>query len=167
MAITSADLKFHLSGGAANSDPDASLGGDVSTTEIVNDSLNNLFDKVLGDEAHGGDIEYRGFYIKNTHGSLTLEAAVVWIKTNTPGGDSVQIGIEATKGSGKQTITNESTAPAAIGFYSAADKDNGLALGDLAPGDVYLIWVKRVVPADCVAYDSNYFEIKVEGDTAA
>jgi hypothetical protein len=167
MAITAADLKFYLSGGAANTDPDASLGGDISTTEITTDVLNNLFDKVTGDEANDGDTEYRGFYVKNAHGSLTLESAVVWILTNTPGGDSVEIGKEATKGSGKQTITNESTAPTTVSFVTAVDKANGLALGDLSPGDVYLIWVKRIVPASCAVYDSDYFEAKFEGDTAA
>lgn len=35
MAITSTDLQFRLSGGSANSDPDASLGGAISSTALA------------------------------------------------------------------------------------------------------------------------------------
>ncbi len=63
MAIVSTDLLFYHSGGAGNSDPDASLGGIISTTQITDASDNNLFDDVTGDEASSGDTEYRGFYL--------------------------------------------------------------------------------------------------------
>ena len=166
MPITGSDLKFYLSGGASNADPDLSLGGVISSVEITDDTLNNLFDNVIGDEALAGDNEYRGLYIKNTHATLTLEETVAWILTNTPADDAVQIGIEASKGSGKQTIADESTAPTAISFSAAASKATGFSLGNLDAGDVYLIWIKRIVPAECGKYNNNYFEIKVEGDTA-
>lgn len=167
MAIVASDIKFYLSGGAANTDPNASLGGALSATEIVDDTLHNLFDKVLGDESDAGDTEYRAFFVKNDHATLTLESAVVWIKTNTPADDSVQIGVEASKGTPKQLVGSESTAPTGPTFSTATSKVNGLSLGDLAAGDVYLIWVKRIVPPDTPAYDDNSFEIQVEGDSAA
>ena len=167
MAIVASDLKFYLSGGASNSDPDASLGGVCSSVEITDDTLHNLFDKVTGDESAVGDTEYRAFYVKNNHATLSLESAKLWIKTNTPGGDSVQIGKEASSGDNKQTITNESTAPTGITFADCANKAAGLDLGTLAAGAVYMIWVKRVVPASCAAYDDNYFELQLEGDTSA
>ena len=34
MAIVAGDLKIYLSGGAGNSDPNASLGGIISSTEV-------------------------------------------------------------------------------------------------------------------------------------
>jgi len=166
MAIQSTDLKFYLSGGSENSNPNLSLGGYCSTTEIPNNILHNLFDKVTGDESAAGDTEYRAIYVKNTHGSITLENAYVWIKTNTPGGDSVQIGKEASGGDGKQSVANESTAPDGITFGDCSSKATGLALGDLAPGAVYMIWIKRSVPASCAARNDNFFELQFEGDTA-
>lgn len=76
MSIAASDLKIYLSGGAGNSDPNASLGGVRSTTEVVDDTLHNLFDYVSGTEAGAGDTEYRASYIKNensvTAGSFTV-----------------------------------------------------------------------------------------------
>lgn len=167
MAIVATDLKFFLSGGASNADPNASLGGVCSSEVIVDDTLHNLFDKVTGDESAAGDTEYRAFFVKNDHATLSLENTKLWVKTNTPGADSVQIAKEATKGDTKQTVGDESTAPTGPSFAACASKAAGLDLGTLAPGDIYMIWVKRVVPAECAVYDSNYFEIQIEGDTAA
>lgn len=97
MPIVQSDIKFYLSGGGSNTDPNAALGGAISSTEIVDASDNNLFDDVTGDESNAGDTEYRAFYVKNTHASLTWQNVKVWIQTNTPAGDSVEIGIEYRK----------------------------------------------------------------------
>lgn len=78
MPIVSGDIDFHLSGGTGNSDINASLGGQQSNTEITDATVENLFDNVTGDESAAGDIEYRCMYIRNAHGSLTLEGATVW-----------------------------------------------------------------------------------------
>lgn len=167
MAIAASDIKFYLSGGAGNSDPDASLGGAISTTAITDATLNNLFDDVSGDEALAGDTEYRGFYVKNDHGALTWSNVVAWIQTNTPGADTVEIAIEAAKGSPCQTIADESTAPTGPSFSAPANKGAGLSLGALLAADVYMIWVKRIVGAACGAYNTNSFILKVEGDSPA
>ncbi len=50
-----ADLIFTLTGGASNSDPDASLGGVGSSQELSGTPLNNLFDNVEPDEATSGE----------------------------------------------------------------------------------------------------------------
>ena len=73
MAITSSDLEFYLSGGSSNSNPNAALGGAISSSAITNASDNNLFDDVTGDEADSGDSEYRCSYINNNYGSITLQ----------------------------------------------------------------------------------------------
>ena len=122
MPITSTDLKFHLSGGAANSDPNAALGGAISTTQIVDATVANLFDNVSSAESAAGDTEYRCFYVKNTHATLTLQAAKVYIQTNTPSADtSAEIGLGTSAVNGtEQTVANESTAPSAVTFSTAA-----------------------------------------------
>jgi len=72
MPIASADIKYRLSGGAANADPLVSLGGAKSSV----DAGSNLLDPVSSSEALAGDIEYRCYYIHNAHATLTLENAV-------------------------------------------------------------------------------------------
>ena len=169
MPIVAGDIKMYLSGGAANADPNAALGGAISSTEVTDNSLHNLFDKVLGSEALAGDIEYRCAYIKNTHGSLTLELAKVWIDTNTPSGDSavaIALGGEGVNGTA-ETIVNENTAPSGESFTAPASYAAGLSLGDLAFGEYYPIWVRRTVTAAAAAYNSDSVVLGIQGDTGA
>jgi hypothetical protein len=169
MPITSTDLKFHLSGGAANSDPNAALGGAISTTQIVDATVANLFDNVGSAESAAGDTEYRCFYVKNTHATLTLQAAKVYIQTNTPSADtSAEIGLGTSAVNGtEQTVANESTAPSAVTFSSAAGSGNALSIGNIPAGQHKAIWLKRIVNAAAAAYNSDSVIIRVEGDTAA
>ena len=57
MSILASDLKFFFSGGGANDNPNASLGGAKSSVAITDNTLNNLFDDVSGTEHEAGDIE--------------------------------------------------------------------------------------------------------------
>lgn len=174
MPIASGDIDYHLSGGAGNSDPNASLGGIISSTQIVDATLHNLFDLVSSSEASAGDTEYRCFYVKNNHGTLTLQNAEVWIETNTPSTDtSVEIAL-AGEGVGDgsttgvaETVANESTAPIGEVFSTAAGEGNALTIGNIPPGDAQAIWVKRIVGASASAYSNDNVVITVKGDTAA
>lgn len=170
MAIVSTDLKLYLTGGAANSNVNLSLGGAVSSTEVVDNTLNNLWDDVSGDEGAAGDTEYRCVAVKNTHGSLTLTSSKVWIQTNTPStDDTVTIGL-ATQGLNTQpsTIADETTAPSpSVTFVTAIDKANGLNTGNVPNGQYYAIWIKRVVTGPAAANDNNSYVLKFEGDTSA
>ena len=86
MPIASSDILFKLSvttGSAGNStaqgDPNASLGKYISTTQITDNSANNLFDDVSGDENAASTVDYRCFFVHNNHGSLTLQSPKVWL----------------------------------------------------------------------------------------
>lgn len=168
MPIASSDIQFRLSGGASNTDPNASLGGAKSNTQIAEATLHNLFDIVSSAEALSGDTEYRCFYIHNNHGSLTLENAKVYIETNTPSVDtSVEIGLGAAAVNGTETaIANESQAPAGVTF-STPSQGSPLVIGNIPPGQHKAVWVKRIVNEGAQAYNSDNVVIKVEGDTAA
>ncbi len=169
MAILTTDIKFFLSGGAGNSDVDASLGGVISTTQLTTASLHNLFDVVSGAEALAGDTEYRCIYVKNDHGSLTLQTAVTWIATNTPSTDSViAIGLGSSAISGtEQTVANESTAPSAVTLSAPASLGAGLAIGNLGVGATKAIWIRRIISATASAFTTDTATISVGGDTAA
>lgn len=168
MPIVEADIKFYLSGGAGNSDPNASLGGAISTTEVSGTALHNLFDLVSGAESTSGDTEYRGIYVKLTHGTLTLQAAKLWLESEVALGAGVAIalageGVNATM----ETIADENTAPAGESFTSPATKGTGLSLGNIAAGQRYGIWVRRVVPPATAAQAADGVTLRVEGDTEA
>lgn len=165
MPISSSDIKYRLSGGSSNSDPNASLGGAMSSTAVPAGG----FDTVSSTEAGSGDTEYRCIYVLNDHATLTLQSAKAWIQANTPGGDTdVEIGLGTTAvGTGnEQTVANESTAPSGVTFSAAANEGAALSIGDIPPGHRKAIWMKRTVNAAAAAANET-FSIRVKGDTAA
>jgi hypothetical protein len=181
MAIAASDIKFKLSqkvtgnGNDATSTPAASLGKNISTTEITDNTLNNLFDDVSGDENAASDVEYRCIFVHNAHATLTWTGVVAWLSAEVAGGASIEIAIDDIEDSAiadtndqADTIADESTAPGAgVGAFSApTTKATGLALGDIAPGYCRAIWVKRTA-ANTVAVDNDGVTISVAGDTGA
>lgn len=166
MAIDSGDIKFYLSGGAANADPDAALGGAVSSTEVIDSGLDNLFDSVDGAEAIAGSTEYRCFYVKNVNGADTLLGAGVYISDNTESATTyaeIGLGTSAINAT-EQTVADESTAPSGVSF-SQADYDSPLVIGDLAPDERKAVWLKRVVEPGTDSAANEFFTIGVTGET--
>lgn len=166
--ISAANLKLYLSGGAANSDPNASLGGARSSTEIAAATLHNLFDVVSSDEAAAGDIEYRLYYLRNED-AITWTDVVAWITQQTPSGDTdvaISVATEGINGEA-QTIADESTAPVGQTFTAPASKGAGLLIGDLTQNDFIGIWVRWTVNAAAAAANADNVIIRHEGDTTA
>lgn len=166
MAIAATDIQWLLSGGASNTSPAASLGGAVSSTGITDATANNLFDDVTGAEATAGDVEYRGFYVKNAHATLALSNTKVYISALTSSGSTefdIGLATEAVNAS-MATITDESTAPAGVTFSRPVDYTGGLAIGTLNAGDRKGVWIRRTVTA-AAAPASDAGTLKVEGDS--
>lgn len=151
MVLADSDIKIYLSGGASNTDPNLSLGGARSNTELVDGTvtadggLNNLFDPVTEAEALGGDQEYRCFYIKNTSTTDKLKNASVFLNSGTTNPKtSIHFTIGgAGIGGTEQTITNENTTPAGLDpFQQIFSRPTTPNIGDLNPGQHIGIWVR-------------------------
>lgn len=172
MPIVASDIQYRLSGGASNTDPNAALGGAISTAGgglITTDTLNNVWDNVSGAESSSGDTEYRAIFIKNNHGSLSLTGAKVWISSNTTSADdTIEIAL-AGEGINNtiETIANESTAPAGESFSAPTSFGTGLSIGTLAAGQAHGVWIKRIVSAAAAAANANPYTLSVQGETAA
>ena len=172
MPISSSDIEYRLSGGAANTDPNASLGGAMSTAGgglITTSVLNNLWDDVTGDESASGDTEYRCIYIRNNDGTRTLSSTKIWIQSVSTSPDTtfaIALGGEGNGGTA-ETVADESTAPSGETFTSPTDKASGLDLGDLAAADFYPVWIRRVVSSAASAFDNDTYTLRVEGDSPA
>jgi len=180
MPIASSDIKFKLSvktGSAGNSTagtPAGSLGKYISTTEITDNTLNNLFDDISGDENAASTVDYRCIFIHNAHASLTLQSPVIWLSAEVSGGANITIAIDdiaasAIGDSSAQAaqITNETTAPTGTGAFSGpTSKGTGLSLGSIPAGQCKAVWVKRTA-TNSAALSSDGVTLKVEGDTAA
>lgn len=170
MPIVSADITYHLSGGAANTDPNASLGGARSTAGggvITTGVANNLWDNVAGDEhAAGADVEYRGIYVRNAHATLSLQNPKLWIDSLTSSADTefdLALGGEGLNGI-LETIANESTAPVGETFTRPVTKAGGLAPVTIPATQHYGFWIRRTVNQNAAAANDTG-SIRVEGDT--
>jgi hypothetical protein len=120
-------------------------------------------------ESSAGDTEYRCIYVKNTHASLTLQSAKVWIQTQTPSADtSVEIGLGTSAVNGtEQTVANENTAPSGVTFSTAANEGAALSIGNIPNGQHKAIWIKRIVGSSATAANDDSYVLSYAGDTAA
>lgn len=162
MAIESSEIKYRLSGGAANSNAAASLGGVASSVDVPNPHLPN----VTSAQAAAGRVRYRCFYVKNIDPLLTLTGAKLWIQANTPGAQTtidVGLGTSAIDGE-EQTVADEVTAPSGVSFSAAANEAAALSIGDLGPGAHKAFWLRDTVTAGATAVNETY-TIRVKGDT--
>lgn len=184
MAIVGTDIDWYLSvktgsaGNSTGSTPAGSLGKYISTSQITSGGANNIFDDVSGDENAASDVEYRCTFIRNAHGSLDLQAPVIWIQSEQAGGASMAFAIDdiaaspiGQAGAQADEVADEDTAPTGIGSWSTAtSKATGLSLcptdTDLAFGECKAVWWRRTA-ADSVAVDNDDALLRCEGDTAA
>lgn len=168
MAISSGNLKYYLSGGASNSDPNASLGGARSTTTI---SPSDLFDYVSSEEAAAGDTEYRCIYFLNADADSNglLAPIKLWVLANTPSADTtIEVGLDpAGKNATATTVADENTAPSGVTFSAPTSKTTGITVpsAPFAQNDYIAIWIKRVINAGALDTASDTATIRIEGDT--
>lgn len=141
-----ATLVYRLTGGASNSDPNASLGGASSSVAVSGTAMNNLFDDVAEGEASAGDTEYRAIDVRNT-GDATATVVKIYMSVETTSASTqIDMGIEASPLGSTTSIADESTAPAGVTFahYNSGSQ---LSLPDIAAGTYCRVWLRRVVSA--------------------
>lgn len=137
---------FHHTGGAANDDPDLSLGGTGSSELLSSTALNNLFDNIDPDEIDAGArVEYRAIDLSNDGDALA--GNVQFYFTDTPNAESIlAVWLDAT---GTQSIANETTEPTgASGNWTTPLVGSKLALDDLAAAATHRLWIRRTVDQD-------------------
>ena len=168
-----ADLELHLSGGAANTDKNAALGGARSTAGggVVPKALtaNSFFDDVTGAESTAGDTEYRCVYLRNV-GTVDATSTVIWLSGNTADTDTDIALTLGTSGIGasttEQTVANENTAPTGVAaFTSPATEGTGIAVGTIPAGQHKAIWLRRTVNA-AAGSSADQFTVAAAFDSA-
>ena len=161
MPIISTDLKYRLSGGAANSTPITSLGGAKSSVDMPT----GIFDDLTSAEASAGLTEYRCIYVHNNHGTLTALITEIWIQANTTA-TRIAIGLGASAINGTETATaNEAAVPAGVSFSTAPiNLATGLVIGDIPPGQHKAVWLRRTVAPGATLTTDN-FTLRVQCDT--
>lgn len=166
MSIITADFSCRLSGGAANSDANASIGGAKSSVS-VSATTDGLFDAVSAAQAAAGLVEYRCIYLHNANATDLMTAARVWVNANTPlAGTTLDIGVGAAAVNATETaVANEATAPAGVTFSAPSTAGTGLALGNIPAGQHKAIWLRRTVTAGAGASASDTWELGFDCET--
>jgi hypothetical protein len=167
MPIADTDILIKYTGGAANSDPNASLGGTVSSNGPTDNALHNLFDEVSGAESLPGDVEYRCFVAKNNHGSLTAKNFRIYISSDS--GSQVDIALDGNgNNAAPESVGNESTAPSGETFSHPTTYAGGLAPSDIPAGQHSGgVWARRTIPAAATAETPHTVTMKFDFDTDA
>jgi hypothetical protein len=145
MSILISEVHLRLSGGAANTDPNTSIGGNLSSFQISDAILNSMFDDISSAEALAGNINYRCFYVYNSNAFSPFNGVNVWMK-QLPGGDAtMSLGLDpGGLNSTPAVVINEATAPSGVTFSSAINVSTALYMGNIPPLGRFPIWIRRV-----------------------
>ena len=178
MAVQDADVKVRLStqsGAAGNttaSTPAASIGKYMSTTDVVDAVLENLFASITAAEGAAGKTVYRCAFIYNSHASQTWQSVRVWIEAQTAGGGNVTIGLDpagvvAAGSASAQAAApaNDTTAPSGVVFSASADDASGLVVGNVAAGQCQAVWFRMSVPPDVAALSLDGVIVRAKGQS--
>jgi len=117
-----------------------------------------VFDDVSKDESYDGDTEYRCLFLKNSHDTDTMKDVKLWIQQNTPGQDVIGIALDDVgKNSAPSEIADEDTDPTGADFDATNPISEATALdvGDLAAGEYYPFWIRRMVPEKTTQAQTN------------
>lgn len=179
MAITSTDIVLRYSvvtGAAGDSTAGTAAGslGKYASSTAVATGANGLFDDISGAENAASTVDYRGIAVLNNHATLTMQNAVVYLSAEVGGGAAIAVAVDNIAASAKggasaqmAQIANETTAPSGVSaFSSPTTVATGLALGNIAPGQVKGIWIRRSA-ANSAALDADGVTIGIGCDTAA
>ena len=177
MSIVASDIKLKLSttaGSAGNSGTGtvgASLGKYISTTVISDGVANGLFPDISGAQNAASRVDYACVFVHNSHATLTLTGASVYLSAEVSGGASIAIGIDTTAESAigsssaqALTIANDTTAPAGVSFSSPTTTGAALSLGDIPAGHCRAFWARRTA-ANTAAVANDGVTFTVFGDT--
>lgn len=86
-------------------------GSNVSDTVVISALNNQLWDDVSKAQSNAGEVTYRCFYFKNAAADTMVEFKL-WIAENTPGQDSVAIGLDPAGIGGTATQTTKAVTGA-------------------------------------------------------
>jgi hypothetical protein len=172
MSVVASDMLWKFSVSAAAGDTTAgtantSLGDQISTTQITDNVLDNLFDDVTSAEASAGATDYRCIFIHNNHATDTAFNVKVQLNSQVSLGASVtiasdNIGVTAKGSASAQAavIATETTTPTGVSAFNTTD----LTIGTMTPGQVAAVWIKRVTSASTAALSSDGATLRIAAD---
>jgi len=144
------DLQFHLSGGAGNTDPHASLGGVASTTLLI-EGANSIFSDPTPQHVQGLVDLHRCIYLTNVSAETAHRVNIWWRKVGL-GIVNLYIGEDpAGIGGTAQTVASQMSNPSDVDFILAQSKQACYTIRELGPGQSIPIWLR-------MSFTDRYFD---------
>jgi len=134
--------ELRYSGGLLNKFARSSIGGVMSDTVIVNNSLENLFDNVTRVEVINGRTEFRLFYIFNEGGTKFFNVAL----RNIIIPEDTELAFAIDDSDSPQALSTEDEVPVGLSFWNFDEWDNLVVpIGKYDVGDRIPVWMRRKV----------------------
>lgn len=181
-AIVPSDIVFLLSvttgsaGYTAASAPAGSIGKYASVTPVSATALDNVFSDITGAENAADQVDYRCLFILNNTATVNpMTGTVVWLPLSggVSGGATLALatdnfGVTPKGQTGAQAAitANSLTAPTGVSSYVSPSLTNagGLAVGSVAPGYCFAIWLRRTATSSAALLDG--FSVEVDFTSA-
>jgi hypothetical protein len=153
----------------ANTDPNLSIGGNVSTTEVISNNLHALFRRITESELSSGVTIYRCVAVKNVDAGLATMRNVRFFMvqdTLSPFDLALYSRAQVGKNTAETPIINEFTAPTGsnILFKATLNRSGAFDFGDLLVNDYMCLWLRLSVNPSAVPKQDNRFMVRVEFD---
>jgi len=163
-------IGIHYSGGKvsgeSNNDSMLSIGGYMSTLEIPDNLLQNIFGQVTQYDILNGLIEYRCIFLKNNNPNSHAGDLKLYIEGLNNIKENIEFGISIPLNGDSinpvQLLANRHIAPSGIVFYSAIDLENSIDVGGIEMGGkVIAIWLKRIIPKQVLINEVRNIKLKM------
>lgn len=182
MAIVTTDIQFLLSAPQASSGytkagvPGNSLGLYVSTTQVSQTQLNNMFSDITGAQNAAGQVDYTCLFIFNNNASQSMLNPVAWIPSGLLGAQNTSvfaIGADPTvptvlgsSAAQADVISNPTVVPSGVTTWAAPSLtySGGVALPTIPAKYVQAVWIRRTATG---AAGLNQLSVDVTFDTLA
>ena len=188
-AIVASDILFYLSApGATAGNTVAGTVGDswgnyISTTQLSNTPLDNLFPDITGAQNAADQVDYACLFIlNNTASGNSMLNTVAWFPSSlyVAGGATVSLAGDPTAAAAKgvsgtpqaEKITSATVAPAGVSGWVGPtgtapvypSYTNGVQLGTIAPGYVMAVWIRRTA-TNSSPVNNDGMTVEVDFDT--
>lgn len=150
--------------GEVQYDPELSLGGFISSTEIENDVAGNLFSDITEMAKSSPNAEHKLIALKNDTGGDLTNVTLHFEYPAEPAAKLLIGAIVPTLVSGAyvfNSIQSSKSKPNGITFYEADGILNAVNLGNLADGEYLGLWLRRellISEAECAVLAGDTYE---------
>jgi hypothetical protein len=180
--LQTSDIVFYYTAtGASGTSNSLSLGSTINANTITDNTANNIFSDVTGDQSASGIQQYRCIAVKDANGSgaamLNAKVYISGYVRATANYDTMYFAIQNPTGGTNpvQTITSDTTAPNANLFITAIGNTVAwtaegapsatLSFGTVAAAQWMGIWLQRSVPVSAAAFSNRAVTITVACET--